>query len=507
MRKILFILLFGGATLVYAADDITVVEINDFHGQVQPHKDMVGAAKIATFLQNYRKEYPNLVIVSGGDNYQGTAISNLSYGAVVNDFFNYIGMSYSAIGNHDFDYGQDMFESWNRTDRFKFLAANIIESANGSIFKYAYPYGQLQLPSKKKIAFIGLATLETPETTATKNIKGLEFTDPAKAANQWVNFLNSSANTKGKPDVIVLLTHIPTRQDEESKITYARNTQLGMSEIKYVTKKVHGIKAVLTGHSHLIVDGYLNGDAVTQGASQGKDLSVLHIDCHSKNECVVRPEIINLAKATESLPADSYMTKVIDKYYQQNKIILNQKIADSPEDLSNMPESGFYNIKLTYMIADILRKSTNSDVGLQNTYGIRRSLPKGMIDYNMLYEAMPFDNTVVTAKISGKELLALIRHSLPVGATQLGVFAGIDLVLDSKGLIEKVQVNGRPLEMDETYQIATLDFLINGGDGFNFNQASNIKNTNIPVRDVVKQQWQEKGIKLSPEWQYITIMK
>ena len=74
----------------------------------------------------------------------------------------------------------------------------------------------------------------------------------------------------------------------------------------------------------------------------------------------------------------------------KNKVVLNQKIAISSQELSNMPESGsLYNIKLTYTIADIMRKYTNSEIGLQNTYGIRRSLPAGEIDYSMVYEAMP----------------------------------------------------------------------------------------------------------------------
>jgi 2',3'-cyclic-nucleotide 2'-phosphodiesterase (5'-nucleotidase family) len=54
---------------------------------------MVGAAKIASFINGYRKTHPDLVVVAAGDNYQGTAISNISHGAVVNDFFDYIGLN------------------------------------------------------------------------------------------------------------------------------------------------------------------------------------------------------------------------------------------------------------------------------------------------------------------------------------------------------------------------------------------------------------------------------
>ena len=119
-------------------------------------------------------------------------------------FFNHIGVKYSAIGNHDFDYGQAVFESWTHFNQFQFLAANVIDSS-GSVFKYATPYGQMSLPSGKKIAFIGLSTLETPDTTGANNIKGLTFTNPARSANDWVRFLNSSANTSGKPETICVI--------------------------------------------------------------------------------------------------------------------------------------------------------------------------------------------------------------------------------------------------------------------------------------------------------------
>ncbi|WP_224728147.1 hypothetical protein [Francisella sp. SYW-2] len=88
MRRYLsFILIFFSIVFVYAQDDITVLSLNDFHGQVEPNKDMVGAAKIASFIDNYKKTHPNLVVVAAGDNYQGTGISNISHGDVVNDFF------------------------------------------------------------------------------------------------------------------------------------------------------------------------------------------------------------------------------------------------------------------------------------------------------------------------------------------------------------------------------------------------------------------------------------
>jgi len=506
MRKISLVLVAAGVMQgAYAADDITVLMLNDFHGQMQPNKTMVGASKISSFIQQYRISHPNTIVVLAGDNYQGTAISNISWGQVDNEFFNHIGVKYSAIGNHDFDYGQAAFESWSRVNKFSFLAANVLESSTGSVFKFAVPYAQTSLPSGKKIAFIGLATLETPETTGANNIQGLKFTNPAQAANDWVRFLNSSANSLGKPDTIVLLTHIPSEQESSGKIYYDSNPELGTSEINSVTKKVSGISAVLTGHSHMKVDGFLNGVAVVQGASQGKDISVLHYDCHTQPQCKVTPEVIDLALATKDLPADPVVDKIIDKYYQQNKVLLNQPITNSKQVLNNMPESGLYNINLTYTIADVMRKITHSEIGLQNTYGIRRSLPSGEITYSMIYEAMPFDNTVTTINITGKYLRELVEHSLPTGKTQLAVFAGVNLNLTPTGQIEQIFVNGKPLDPKQVYSLATINFLTSGGDGFDFSHATDLKDTNIPIREVIKQDWLKNGINVPQDWQSITL--
>ena len=303
----------------------------------------------------------------------------------------------------------------------------------------------------------------------------------------------------------MLLTHIPSQQESGGKIYYDKNTKLGTSEINYVTKKVNGISAVLSGHSHMKVDGFLNGVAVVQGASQGKDISVLHYDCHTQSVCKVTPEVIDLSVATKDLANDPVVDKIIDKYYQQNKVLLNQVVGTSPQVLSNMPVSGLYNINLTYTIADIMRKTTHSDIGLQNTYGIRRSLPSGDITYSMIYEAMPFDNTVTTLKISGKYLRELIEHSLPAGKTQLAVFAGVDLQLTANGKIKQILINGKELDPKHVYSLATINFLVNGGDGFNFNYATDVKDTNIPVREFIKQSWSKDGVVVPNNWQSITI--
>ena len=507
---------------LYAYDDMTILSLNDFHGQVEPNKDMVGAAKIASFITEYRKTHSNLTVVSAGDNYQGTALSNISHGAVVNDSFDYIGLKYSAVGNHDFDYGQQWFKSWYDNSKVRYLSANISYKNDSILYgfknwfnsnrilNYIQPYSYQTFDNGKTVYFIGLSTLETPDTTAEKNISNLNFNNPITSANKWVDYINNyKRNDLPKPDAIVLLTHIPTEQ-ENSIVGYPNKIESldNQSEIESVTTSVKGVSGVFSGHSHQYVSGTLNNTAVVQGGSQGKDISVLHYDCHTTSECVVTPEVINLAKATKDLPADKNVTKIIAKYKKSIKDKLNKVVSKAIQPLSNKPQDGSYNVPLTYTLANIIKNTTSSNVALLNTHGTRRSLPKGDITYGMIYEVMPFDDMIITLDIYGKNLLALIKHSLSQKeGGQLGVFAGVKVAVDKKGGIKQVLIDNKPLNLDDTYKVVTIDFLVTGGDGFVFNDIKNYKDTGIPVREVIVDYWGKHPTNIAQGWQNIEVQK
>jgi 2',3'-cyclic-nucleotide 2'-phosphodiesterase/3'-nucleotidase len=120
---------------------------------------------------------------------------------------------------------------------------------------------------------------------------------------------------------------------------------------------------------------------------------------------------------------------------------------------------------------------------------------------------MPFDNTDTTLKVQGKYLLKLLEHSLPPHKTQFAVFAGVTLQLDSNGKIIKALVNGKELDPKREYTLATINFISSGGDGFDFSHATDVKDTNIPVREVVRAQWEKQGIQVPANWQSVTIIK
>jgi len=102
-----FWLILGSISFVLAAEkEITILSINDFHGALAPAGKNVGAVKLVDAIKTEKAKNPEgTIIVSAGDNYQGSAMSNLLYGEPVSAMFKEMGLELSAVGNHEFDWG------------------------------------------------------------------------------------------------------------------------------------------------------------------------------------------------------------------------------------------------------------------------------------------------------------------------------------------------------------------------------------------------------------------
>jgi len=129
--------------------DVHIVSFNDFHGRIpgngQPYKTSSSDPGSIRFFNQYNefvKQNPNTILLSAGDNSQGNAFSNVTYGESVYDTFKQMGVVYSALGNHEFDWGLDYFDNENNQLNYDevartedtignyFINANIINGTN-----------------------------------------------------------------------------------------------------------------------------------------------------------------------------------------------------------------------------------------------------------------------------------------------------------------------------------------------------------------------------------------
>ena len=98
------------------AVDVQLLSINDFHGNLAPPGTLTlpggvrtpagGAEYLATHINDLRKQNPNTLVVSAGDNIGASPlVSGLFHDEPTIEAFNAMGVDISSVGNHEFDEG------------------------------------------------------------------------------------------------------------------------------------------------------------------------------------------------------------------------------------------------------------------------------------------------------------------------------------------------------------------------------------------------------------------
>jgi 5'-nucleotidase len=138
---------------------LSIVGTNDLHGGILQREDRGGLALLGGYVANLRaaraRDGGAVLLVDGGDMFQGTLESNLTEGQIVIAAYNTLGYSAAAIGNHEFDFGpagpasqpkgldddpRGALKARAAQASFPFLAANLIDTATGR--PVAFPHIQ-----------------------------------------------------------------------------------------------------------------------------------------------------------------------------------------------------------------------------------------------------------------------------------------------------------------------------------------------------------------------------
>ena len=199
---------------------LTLLATNDFHGAlyetaVPGDKEgtlaIGGLPWLAAAVDHVRAEDPDAILLDGGDEFQGSWPVNATRGRGSVEALNLVGLNATAVGNHEFDYGglpghhplRGALEANSRLSTYPFLTANIFE-ADGS--RYApegvAPWVLLERKGKR-IAVIGLSTIDTPQTTIPTHVADLRFADVVEAVRGVLPEVEAA-----KPDVTVLVGHL-----------------------------------------------------------------------------------------------------------------------------------------------------------------------------------------------------------------------------------------------------------------------------------------------------------
>ena len=208
-------------------------------------------------------------------------------------------------------------------------------------------------------------------------------------------------------------------------------------------------------------------------------------------------EIISI---NDSIVKNDSIEAFILPYRTHLNTTLDSTLAYAPETYSK--KDGELNTAIGNFMADVVlsegnpifkaRTGKNIDGVLLNHGGIRSVISKGNISARTAFEVMPFENSVVVVSLKGKQINALFDY-LSKAKRAHPVSKQVELLLDNDFNVKKALVNGKPVLEDETYYVATNDYLYNGGDRMTFFQPNDSLYTlDYKIRNVLVDYFKKK---------------
>ncbi len=444
----------SGFAGVYAADapvHIVIAHTNDMHGRIEEGKyDGMGLAKVSALVDELRAQNDNVLFFDAGDALHGQPIATIFEGESMVDIMNLAGYDLMVPGNHDFNYGKERLIELKGMADFDMVSANIYTEADETFIE---PYKIFEIEGVK-IGVFGLSTPETKFKSHPNNTIGLEFRDPSEIAQMMVDELDDEA------DIIVALVHLGLDD------TY------GLTSEK-VAMDVDGIDLIIDGHSHdKLPEGMMVNDTlIVQAGEYDKNLGVVEID-FMDGEAEITSSL--LEKESVTIEGDVEILALVDEIKVEYQELVSPVVGTTAVVLDgerNQVRTGETN--LGNLIVDAMLDATDADFAMTNGGGIRASIDIGDITIEEIITVLPFGNTVIVKPLTGME----VKEALEVGATdypeQKGAFTHvanvkyqIDVAKAAGSRIMNIMVNGVPLDMNATYEVATNDFIAAGGDGY-----------------------------------------
>ncbi|NDP28859.1 MAG: hypothetical protein GZ087_15775 [Flavobacterium sp.] len=112
------------------------------------------------------------------------------------------------------------------------------------------------------------------------------------------------------------------------------------------------------------------------------------------------------------------------------------------------------------------REKKEIDLCILNNGGIRAMLPKGNVTTRTAYDIMPFENSLVIMALKGEQIFEMVDYF--IATEKPHPLSGITFTIGKDNVAKNILVQGKPVDKNSIYYVATNDYLSNGGDNMNF---------------------------------------
>ncbi|XP_068087209.1 5'-nucleotidase [Hyperolius riggenbachi] len=502
LRVVLPVLVCSNLCLLAHSFQLTILHTNDVHARVEqtnrdsgkcgdPADCYGGVARRLTKIREIRARQKNVLLLDGGDQFQGTIWFNVFSGYEAAYFMNYLEYDAMALGNHEFDNGvSGLVSPFLTSVNFTILSANIKADPQikSNISGYFLPSKILSVGGEQ-IAIVGYTSKETPVLSDPGPY--LRFEDEIEVLQNEV----SKVQTLGANKVIAL-------------------GHSGFETDKLIAQKVRGVDVVVGGHTNTFLytgtppsNDVPVGDypyivksddgrsvPVVQAYAFGKYLGSLDVEFDEQGN-VLRSSG-NPILLDRSIPEDPKLLAEVNKWKEQLSNFSSQEVGKTIVYLNGSSlecrfrECNMGNLICDAMISNNIRHPdevnwNHVSLCIMNGGGVRASIDErssnGSITMEDLLSVLPFGGTFDLIEVTGSTLKKAFEHSVHRYGASTGEFLQVggirvvynvdkdpwDRVISLEAMCTKCRVPKYvPVEKDQVYKVVLPGYIAEGGDGF-----------------------------------------
>ncbi|HYO66142.1 MAG TPA: 5'-nucleotidase C-terminal domain-containing protein [Archangium sp.] len=438
---------------------VTLISMSDYHSHAVPFysegkHDQAGMARMTAWLKTARQN-PHTLVVSGGDTMNlGTPTWSDEYRCTDWAWLDGL-VDVMAVGNHELDYGPEEFMRCVGTVSFPIISSNFVGGDGQPLLR---PGGKPYVIREVQGVRIGFFALGGPDFPALIRANlmpaGSSWTEPIAVARDTVKTLREVE----KVDAVVFIGHQHREHDEA------------------MARAVPGIDVIFGSHSHnkselvqipgtstWFISPYQYGTYMAQVRLRFKERALRQVSGE-------------LVKLDETQPKEPAVASQVDELQRQLVArrperfeVLGQAQVELSDANLNFGESVVGN-----WATEVLRKTAGTHAFFSTASSFRAGIPPGDITVEGFYTAIPYRNTVMTADVTGEQLLAWLTLSVSKrGSDAFSQQTGVRYrVVDGKPTDVQVLVDpSRPeagsaaLVPTASYRLGTTNFqaLVAGG--------------------------------------------
>jgi 2',3'-cyclic-nucleotide 2'-phosphodiesterase (5'-nucleotidase family) len=458
LRALLGLLVLTACATSNQPTTFKILQLNDVYKiEGLARGEVGGLARVRTLRKQLEADGSAVLVLHAGDLLYPSVMSKYLEARPMVDVLNRLdgdSQTYDpalivGFGNHELDNSTpDILLKRLRDSQFQWLATNT---------RICDPECTRRFPQTEDVivrdigpARVGIFALLYPLEK-----KYAKSTDVSDAATRAVATLKRQG-----ADVIIAITHEDMAQDIE------------------LVKAVDGIDLVVGGHDHLYMQEQVDGTWITKGDADARSVIVYDISVPRRGPVQATPRRVML---DASIAKDETVDARVQEWVAElgTRIEGNDVLGTTTNLLEGTePAVRGRETALGNLLTDAAREHMGTDIAILQGGSIRINddIPPGPITDADMEGIFYFTNKLVAFRATGQQLLDLLRNGVSRVDAGDGRFLQVSGMrfaytpVNGKFVIEpgNVEVNGRPLDLNATYTVATVDYLYNRGieDGF-----------------------------------------